>query len=973
MQKDQATASERQKEGELYLTTMRAAGAAWQMGGPGAEDSLDDCPPHLCHWEWHYLKRLYHSEKFSLPGSRAVAFSPNSHLLATGTAGAADGLHAQERGGLVLWDADTGREAGQLGNITMSPLALAFSPDGQRLAATTAAPDRILIWDRKDGHVVRSIGPHAPRAGAVAFSSDGRRLASLDTTGAVTVWDADTGNEVLRKSGGKRLGDSPTIANTIAFSTSDRLAVCAEDNSVWIIDLASGREVLRLPRQEKTVQAVAFSRDGRWLATGADKVGLWDAATGQMIAILKTSGPVYALAFAPDSATLASAGDDQAVTVWDVARRTIVHTLRGHTAPIVGLAFQHDGQRLASVGLDDTVKVWDVEEDPGARYLRWPAGGLAGYRISPDGQRLLAGCTDKTVKVWELATRQLLFSYEGHDQAVTGVACSRDGRWCASGSMDRTIHVWDAATRQLRCICRGHTEGVADVDLDRNGSRVVSTGLDKTLRLWDATTGKELVCLPTETVAGCVAFSPDGTSFAFGALRNEGRRMIGVVKLHAAGADAAACRQLLSLQMSTGGVHDLEFSSDGTRLAAAGDENGEGVVRVWDRRSGTQLLRLREQEGSPTGVRFSGDGRRLFTVNFKGLLTVWDAETGQKLLSLLGVRLEQGWRLGGDAEGLRLATKSGNDTIKFWEIGGGPVPRTVRASGRRTSIRALAFAADGSRLATAGAHAATLWSWTTRKEAYSLRSDRHPFLDVALSPDGARMAAVLEQGGLRMWDVGADRQLHVGEAENDLLGLAFSSDGHRLATAGRDGLLTLWDADSGARVTALAGHAAVNAVAFRPGSMQLASGDADGTVRQRDTNGELHALGTHPAPVVAVAYSADGRRLISGAADGSVKVWDAEDGRELGTLPHAAAVLHVAAAPANNDLHLPHAFAVVCADSSVKVWDGEGMVVTELRGNEGEARRAAFSPDGGWLVVACSTGSLKLWELRNLRAPVLAR
>jgi WD40 repeat protein len=242
---------------------------------------------------------------------------------------------------------------------------------------------------------------------------------------------------------------------------------------VRIWDVNTGRLVRTLPRQSNEVAAVAYSPDGRYLASATTnlfnpqayvrepgEVKLWDADTGREIRTLggHTAG-VFDVAFSPDSRYLASACADRIVRIWDIIgpsrEARPLHGFKGHVRRVVFLP--PDGRHLAT------------------------AGGMS--FTAPGGIPV----PFSEVKIWDLATEQVLHDLHGHTDRVRGLASSPDGRRLATASDDRTIKLWDTTTGEEVFTLPGHTSAVLSVSFSPDGRRIVSGSIDRTARVWDTT------------------------------------------------------------------------------------------------------------------------------------------------------------------------------------------------------------------------------------------------------------------------------------------------------------------------------------------------------------------------------------------------------------------------------------------------------------------------------------------------------
>lgn len=267
------------------------------------------------------------------------------------------------------------------------------------------------------------------------------------------------------------------------------------------------------------VRSVAFSRDGKILASGSydGTAKLWDTATGRELANLRGGGPVHRVAFAPDGRMLAASDGSGAIRCWDVPTGGPRTPFR---APLAGksfVTFSGDGRLLAS-GFNNDVKLYETATGNELATLRGHTDQVnPNSEFSPDGSLLATGSYDHTIRLWDVTRRQVRFVLQGHSDCVPGVAFSPDGKTLASASWDQTVRLWDVASGRELAVLRGHTGKVDSVAFAPGGQFLASGGWDRTVRFWDAKTGSRLTTLLGHGDIVCrIAFSPDGTTLATG-------------------------------------------------------------------------------------------------------------------------------------------------------------------------------------------------------------------------------------------------------------------------------------------------------------------------------------------------------------------------------------------------------------------------------------------------------------------------
>jgi WD40 repeat protein len=607
---------------------------------------------------------------------------------------------------------------------------------------------------------------------------------------------------------------------------------------------------------------------------------------------------VESVAFSRDGKTLASGSEDNTIKLWDVSSGTELRTLTGHSSSVNSVSFSPLGKTLASGSGDHTIKLWDVSSGTELRTLTGHSSSVNSVSFNPDGKTLASGSGDHTIKLWDITTGTALLTLKGYSP----VAFSPNGKTLASGSGDATIKLWDVTSgTELRTL-KGHW--AYSVAFSSDGKTLASGSQDHTIKLWDVTSGAELRTLRGHfDSVNSVAFSPDGKTLASGSGEAVLRRhhfnssaLAGgfedfTIKLW----DVASGTELRTLKGHFNAVVAVAFSPDGKTLASG---SWDKTIKLWKVASGTELRTLTAHSSWVESVSFSPDGKTLASGSADYAINLWDLTSGRELRTLTGPR-HSGFELRNVVEfsafvsvafspdGKTLGSGSKDTTIKLWDVTSGRELRTL--TGHSQWVRSVAFSPDGKKLAS-GSEDETirLWDVTTGRELRTLKGHSDGVFSVAFSPDGKTLASCGGDNTIKLWDVTNGSELRTLKGHSSWVeSVAFSPDGTTLASGSEDKSIKLWDVTSGTELRTLEGHSNWKlSVAYSPDAKTLASVSQEKTIKLWDTTSgkEMRTLKGHSDSVYAVAFSSDGKTLASGSADTYLKLWRVADGTELASL-----------------------------------------------------------------------------------------
>jgi len=635
----------------LHAAQMSLAYSAWESSNVERVLTLLEAQrpkpgqPDLRSFGWNYLWRLSHGERFTLRHGtplRAIAFSPDGRTLFTAPLG----------GTTRSWNVSTGQE------LLARPFArdkdpYKFASDGRTFALCGRGVQEVILLDVLTGRQVADITGFAGQLMSLGLSANGKTLAVGMRGPSVELWD------VIARRRLRTLKVQDRAVSSVAFSPDGKWLASGgwDGDTVTLWDLSTGRQHATLTGHTGSVSSLQFSPDSKVLASASRDATtrLWDVAAKKELARLEGHlNQVHSLAFSPDGRLLATGGSGS-VKLWNVATKEELATLRGHLLDVVDVAFSPDGGTLATAGVDATVKLWDVEQYLNPPALRGFAGPLNSVAFSPDG-RLIATAGHE-LRIWDARSRKLRATLVGHDQRVVSVAWSHDGRTLASGGWDHTARLWDVASGRELAVLKGHGFREA-LEFTPDGATLAAGNMDGTIALWSVATHRELAALKADdpkAEVGAIAISPDGQRLA------EGDSLWNVTLW-----DLAA-RRVLSSHKHLAGVNDLRFSPDG-RILATG--SWDRTVKLWD---ATTLRPIDSFQADANGVwclAFSPDGRTLATGGVDRVVTLWDLATRQELAILRG-HAEIVSSLAFSPDGMTLASTSYDRTVRLWQAGSG--------------------------------------------------------------------------------------------------------------------------------------------------------------------------------------------------------------------------------------------------------------------------------------------------------------
>ena len=575
---------------------------------------------------------------------RRVSFTPAGDRL----------LSAGEDTRLIMWDFQRRIALDSLATNSGWITCLAVTPEG-RHCVTGGSDARVRVWQITNGFVLEKEWKQETATLGLGVSGDGRWLISVDTrpdSGWTEIRDTKSwevrggfpvtcssvvdgvqfrpGSDDLMTNSGEMwtlfrgpVASQPPFppGNHGSFSPDGSLYVSIESlGRIHWVDALSGGSALITDAHEDHGRAVAFSPDGRWLATGAEDILLWNSRNGERLGRFQHAGNVWDLEFSPDGRWLVSGHGDGAILQWDVENRRLAANFNEHSGPVRAVAFSSDGKQVASGSDDGSIIIWD-----------WPSGlkktvflghryRVTGLAFHPDGGSLFSSDFQKTALRWNLpdpgAPPERLEDNPRYFPSEAFAMC-RDGRWVAnSGGVYDTdsgeFIVWfDMSTDNRRFIEDARSlYGLAfspDARLlagvNHYGSILV---IDSTA--WETRASRNYPDMSLITVD----FAPDGRRLVTG--DDSGGIWLWTVD---------PLEPLEKLGQHEARIKAVRFSPDGKMVASAGDDQ---VIAFWEAGRPNLVARLRVHTAPVLSIAFSPDGRNLVSGGQDGTVRVHTLE-----------------------------------------------------------------------------------------------------------------------------------------------------------------------------------------------------------------------------------------------------------------------------------------------------------------------------------------------------------
>ncbi|HLK62210.1 MAG TPA: WD40 repeat domain-containing protein [Bryobacteraceae bacterium] len=617
--------------------------------------------------------------------------------------------------------------------------------EAYRIAPSFEARNALLVSSQTNPRLLRYLRS-PPTIRSILFANGGKTLVTGGTALGVLLWNPDTG-ELIRQVGRRR----PIRA--LALAQDGHTLAVAGDTDVTILDLAGANPSDRpLASDLKRVICVAISADGKRVAAGASReIRVWDASSGQQIALWQNAANVLSLAFGPDG-SMAAGFSNQRVQRFNPSIGPDKTHFLASGAPAHAIAYNAQTQQLAFGGqgvirFDAPVSAasrLDVAKSATVRALAFFDNG------SGSDTALASGGTDNAVTLWDLKSGSVVETLPAGSQTIVSIAISPERKLLATSS-GAIFNLRDQPeeSKPFHHLLNAALTGTS-IAFSPDGILLASAGPDSAPQIWDVATGKLRCSLPDAGYrAVAIAFSPKGKLLT---TVSEDEKDHSIKRWDPLQCKAAGA----SLLGHTALVTDLQFSPDGALLASGSRDR---TVRFWDLQRGRQTGQAIAMEKDVGNIAFSADGAILAVASLEGNLRLFQMPGAKEIQGPVDENMNSYNSISAmtfSKRGGLMAVIRDDASVELLEVGRDIVPRRTLER-RPGDLYDVAFHPDGTALATGGQNGTVqLWD-TTSGLPYgpALFQTSDQVQKLAFSPDGKKLAV----GGPGLWLLDVDPEV----------------------------------------------------------------------------------------------------------------------------------------------------------------------------------------------------------------------
>jgi WD40 repeat protein len=532
-------------------------------------------------------------------------------------------LSGTNSGHIRIWNIHSGELVEEFQGHQAPITSISVRPDG--MIASTCTKKQLRIWDGTQTQPINAVCDEQKDFSGVQYCDQGRSMITWDGQGTIWLRDGETRQIIQRY----RYGNG--LRRVSASADGKWIAAGGRDNrlQLWQTDVSDTRgQTLQIPGRRSSTDSLCFSDDNSRLAigridrqiaqyslenltylgqlqgheeyvrgltydpsckrlisaSGDGTLRVWDLESegrGNVKTPPQDDVSFKSLSISPDGETIAVAGSDRSIGLYDRQLKLLQKLPIEHVGEIYAVAWSPLGKTLATAGQDRNIRIWDCETGESTAFKPLHTKGISSLAYSPDGKWLVSAGADSVLRVWDLENRSQACELAGHERTVMCLRFSNDSRWLASGSIDGTTILWDWKSKKVAHRLVGHWSNVFALAFDPDSSRLFSGSRDRTIRVWSTENGKSLGVLAGHgQLIRSLDIHPDGTRLVAGS-------WFGDIQFW----DLSKLELVATFKGHSDVVYDLKFSPNGDYFASCSLDK---TIQKFERRSKAKERRRAE-------------------------------------------------------------------------------------------------------------------------------------------------------------------------------------------------------------------------------------------------------------------------------------------------------------------------------------------------------------------------------------------
>ena len=408
------------------------------------------------------------------------------------------------------------------------------------------------------------------------------------------------------------------------------------------------------------------------------------------------------------------------------------------------------------------------------------------------------------------------------------------------------------------------------------------------------------------------------------------------------------------------GVQHAKFSRNCDSVLTASSDN---TVRIWDAKTGTEIVRFDGHVSKVRSVVFSPNGKRVLSASEDSTARIWDAATGRE------IKIIRGHKRGlcsavFSSDGKLVLTASDDSTARIWNAKTGREIKLFPCHGQR--VRSAVFSPEEEYVLTANEdRTAQIWNTATGLEIRNIQGHKAGLCSAVFSSDGKHVLTASEDSTARISDAESDSVISnfVGH-EGAVWSAVYSPDGKSVLTASDDRTARIWDAKNGSEILKFLGHVArVWSAVYSPDGKSVLTASDDRTARiwDAESGSEIMRFKGHSFWMWSAIFSIDGKRVLTASSFNTPRIWDAKTGCEIRNIQgHGGGVRSAVFSPEEERV------LTASYDNTVRIWNTKtGSEIRSIEGHGKWVRSAVFSPNGEDVLTASYDNTARIWNAKT--------